>query len=396
MGMQDREQRSDESDHQDHLVLVVDDEPASRRAVCRTLSTEARLVSAAAGEEAWEILLSQPVCLVVADQRMPDMLGTELLARTAARFPQIVRVLLTGYTDADTLLEAINAGHVYSYLTKPWSSAELRLAVRRGLERYDGVMERRRLHAELQQACARLQREVERKSRLLTLAAHELGTPLHLVGSALDLLAQADLDASRQQWVSMAQRNVEWLAHGLAQMLAAGRWRGARLPLRRRSTDAQLVLDAVRGRFATVEGVRRLDWTWQVAAGLPRLEADAEWLARALGNLVANAVRFTPDGGSIRIQAAMEAGSLCFSVTDSGIGIDEAVRDEIFEPFAGGGDLLRHGSGLWEFGARGLGLGLATAKAVVDQHGGELSVASRVGQGSCFTIRLPVDRTARA
>jgi signal transduction histidine kinase len=379
-----------------HLVLVVDDEPASVRAVCRTLRGEARLLTAGDGRQAWEVLEAQPVCLVVADQRMPDMSGTELLARTAQRFPEVVRVLLTGYTDTGTLLEAINAGHVYAYLTKPWSATELLLAVRRGLERYDHLVERRRLHAELEKAVERLRREVEWKNRLLTLAAHELGTPLHLIGSALELLAAGGVEAALAPWLAMAQRNVDWLARGLSQMLAAGRWRSGPLPLRRTSTAAQQIVDTVRARFAAAENVRQLHWTWQVDPGLPLMDADPEWLARALGNLVSNAIRFTPDGGAICVRATHLDDTICIAVTDTGIGIDASLHGEIFEPFAAAsGDLLRHGSGLWEFGARGLGLGLAIAKAVVDQHGGELSVVSRTGQGSCFTIRLPVDHAAR-
>ena len=114
-------------------ILVVDDEPASVRVVARALADECRVLTATSARAGLEVLGAEPVALMVVDQRIPEMSGTELLARCAAQQLEIIRVLLTGYTDIETLLEAINAGHVYYYLTKPWEPQELRLVVRRGL-----------------------------------------------------------------------------------------------------------------------------------------------------------------------------------------------------------------------------------------------------------------------
>ena len=149
-----------------HTILVVDDEPASVRAVARVLGDEHRVLTATSADAGLELLGAEEVALTVVDQRMPGMSGTELLAYCAAHRPHIIRVLLTGYTDIETLLEAINAGHVYYYLTKPWEPQELRLVVRRGLERYDVEADRRRLLGELERALARVRREAEQKGRL--------------------------------------------------------------------------------------------------------------------------------------------------------------------------------------------------------------------------------------
>src|SRR5512143_974865 len=111
----------------DHTVLAVDDEPANRRAVQRALADDCRVVTAASGAEALDLMARERVALVIADQRMPGMSGTEFLAATVERHPAVIRIVLTGYTDVDTLVEAINTGHVYHFLSKPWQAPELRL-----------------------------------------------------------------------------------------------------------------------------------------------------------------------------------------------------------------------------------------------------------------------------
>lgn len=374
-----------------HTILAVDDEPASVRVVSRALADEHRVLTATSGRDALTLLAAEPVALVVVDQRMPEMSGTELLARCAAQQPDIIRVLLTGYTDIDTLLEAINAGHVYFYLTKPWEPQELRLVVRRGLERYDIEADRRRLLGELERALARARREAEQKGRLLTLAAHELGTPLHLLSNALALMVDSGLPVEQDSWFDTARRSAAWLGRIAAQMANGARWHGGAVKLDRQLLPLSAVLDDVQHAFASMVTRRRLTLHVEGAGVDPSVAADRIWLRRALSNLLCNAVRFTPDGGTITVTAAVTPRALCITVSDTGIGIDPQLLDEVFEPFsAAAGDVQLHTSGHFEFGARGLGLGLAITKAIVDEHGGSIAVRSQKGTGSQFTVTLPL------
>jgi len=374
-----------------HTVLVVDDEPASVRAVTRALYEAARVVGVTTAAQALAALAEEPVALLIADQRMPEMSGTDLLARTAVHYPDVVRILLTGYTGLDTLVDAINAGHVYHYLTKPWEPQALRLVVQRGLERYEAAAERRRLLIDLEQAYQRARRQAEQKSRLLAVASHELGTPLHILANALEFLAQAQLPPPARAWLDTASRNAVWLARGLAQMATAAHWGTRTLPLRRMPTDLGALLRRLRLTFVPIVASRRLTLHCDLAAALPLPQADPVWLERALRNLVSNAVRFTPDGGVIRLAARATDGVVEISVSDTGIGIDAHLLDVVFEPLsAAGGDIQLHTSGSFEFGARGLGLGLAITKAIIAQHGGRIAVRSTPGAGSRFTVTLPL------
>src|SRR5919112_2447950 len=118
-------------------ILIVDDEPANLRLLERLFRREYAVVAASSGEEALRLLEQHDVALLITDQRMPGMTGIELLKRTAPLRPHTVRIILTGYTDVTALVEAINCGQVYKYVTKPWSNDELRLTVGRALEHYE-------------------------------------------------------------------------------------------------------------------------------------------------------------------------------------------------------------------------------------------------------------------
>jgi signal transduction histidine kinase len=374
----------------EHTVLVVDDEPANGRAVSRALADECRVLAAESGNDALALMAREPIALVIADQRMPGMSGAEFLAETVTCHPEVIRVVLTGYADVDTAIEAINRGHVYHFMSKPWEARELRQVVRRGLERFDAAAERTRLQRELRAACARARREAEQQTRLLALTAHELGTPLHILLNVLALLREAALPVAAASWVDAAERATEWLVGGVAQMHEAARLREERLPLRPVLLPLAPVLDQAIAHLRAAACERRLDIGVGECADELVVHADPRWLRHSVDALLSNAVRFTDDGGHVRASADASDSTVDITIADTGIGIAPEHLADVFEPFSGaGGDLLLHGSGRFAFGARGLGLGLASVRRIAEAHGGAVLAASAPGSGSVFTIRLP-------
>ena len=139
---------------------MVDDEPASVELLRITLSEDYQVHAATDGQRALQLLQEHPeIALAIIDQRMPGMTGTELIQQTIEPYPHLVRIILTGYTDVDALIQAINAGRVFRYLTKPWSIDELLATVRQGLDVHRLTMENLRLQDELRAANARLRVE---------------------------------------------------------------------------------------------------------------------------------------------------------------------------------------------------------------------------------------------
>ena len=120
-----------------YKMLIVDDEEANLRTLDRLFREDYTVFTASSGAEALHLLEQHDVAILITDQRMPVMTGIELLGKTAELRPQMVRILLTGYTDVGSLIEAINCGLVYRYLTKPWNNDDLRVTVSRALEHHE-------------------------------------------------------------------------------------------------------------------------------------------------------------------------------------------------------------------------------------------------------------------
>lgn len=120
-----------------HKILVVDDEEANVRLLRRVLGDEYETLEAFSGAEGLKLLKEHDISLIITDQRMPGMTGVQLLEQSLALRPDAIRILLTGYTDVQALIDAINAGHVYKYVPKPWDRDELKVTVKRALEAYE-------------------------------------------------------------------------------------------------------------------------------------------------------------------------------------------------------------------------------------------------------------------
>ena len=141
-----------------YKIMIVDDEPANLRTLERLFRDDYTVITAQSGAEALTLLEQHDVALIMTDQRMPAMTGIELLVKTVPLRPHMVRILLTGYTDVSALIQAINSGNVYRYITKPWDNDDLRMTVSRALEYHELrraqhilEMENKRLHTRLKE-----------------------------------------------------------------------------------------------------------------------------------------------------------------------------------------------------------------------------------------------------
>ncbi|MFB2876993.1 response regulator [Floridanema aerugineum] len=124
-------------------MLVVDDEPDNLDLLYRTFRRDFQVLKAESGIQALEVLATEgEVAVIISDQRMPEMKGTEFLSKTVPQFPDTVRIILTGFTDIEDLVDAINSGQVYKYITKPWDPLELKGVVQRATETYELLKQR--------------------------------------------------------------------------------------------------------------------------------------------------------------------------------------------------------------------------------------------------------------
>jgi DNA-binding NtrC family response regulator len=167
-------------------VLLVDDEPRVLDALEAILAAEFRVLRAGGGEAALETLAREDVAVIVTDYRMPGMTGVELLRRGQDIAPEAMRIVLTAYTDVDSLMDAVNTGRIYHFVPKPWDPSELAVVVRRAAERHQIARENARLRNELELAYNALRRETaDARERPLSFE--------RLIGAAGGLKRQIDL-----------------------------------------------------------------------------------------------------------------------------------------------------------------------------------------------------------
>jgi serine phosphatase RsbU (regulator of sigma subunit)/CheY-like chemotaxis protein len=124
-------------------LMVVDDEPDNLDLIYRTFRRDFDVITAESAIAAWEILEQQgEMAIIISDQRMPEMMGTELLGKIAVHYPDTIRIVLTGYTDVEDLVDAINSGKVFKYITKPWTTIQLKGIIQQAAETYQVIKQR--------------------------------------------------------------------------------------------------------------------------------------------------------------------------------------------------------------------------------------------------------------
>ncbi|PSB17805.1 two-component system response regulator [filamentous cyanobacterium CCP1] len=198
-------------------MLVVDDEPDNLDLLYRTFRRDFNVLRAESGVVALEMLASEgEVAVIISDQRMPEMKGTEFLSKTVPQFPDTMRIILTGFTDVEDLVEAINSGQVYKYITKPWDPNELKAVVQRAVETYDLLKQRteelRRAHAQttLLETIVQAGYEAENLDACLQQIAIAYGQTFSADGCILQLLEGESL--GRQSIYGIKGELANWLA----------------------------------------------------------------------------------------------------------------------------------------------------------------------------------------
>ncbi len=191
-----------------HKILVVDDEPDNLDLLYRTFYRDFKVIKAQSGHEALQMLTEQgDIAVIISDQRMPGMSGTELLRLTADRYPNSIRVMLTGYTDVEDLVEAINEGKVFKYVTKPWEEADLRTVVdqaidtHRLLEARTQELNRVVRQETLLNAITNTIRSAQTSQEMLKTIVETLGTAFELDYGIVQPLADVELNSPAFHYV---------------------------------------------------------------------------------------------------------------------------------------------------------------------------------------------------
>jgi signal transduction histidine kinase len=221
------------------------------------------------------------------------------------------------------------------------------------------------------------------RRRSLANIVHELGRPLGAIRTAIYVLRQGAGDDAQVRdellgGIDQTIANMEPLLDDLS--LLHGQVIGT-TQLNRRLVPLDEWLPPLLLPWRALAGEKGLAWQTEIAPNLGVLEMDPERMAQVLGNLISNAIKYTPEGGTVIVKAGVGETAVTFSICDSGPGIDPSEQERVFEPFYRSQAQRRF--------PQGLGLGLTIARDLVAAHGGTLALESTPGQGSCFIVTLP-------
>ncbi|MBV9600563.1 MAG: HAMP domain-containing histidine kinase [Chloroflexi bacterium] len=385
-------------------ILVVDDDEAVVVTVSGILDLDGYEITATtSAARARELIETQHFDVVLTDLRMDDVDGSELLKTLReARAEDTTAIVLTGYASLDSAIRVLRQG-AYDYLTKPCDVLELRATVARAAERTRLATQLRQrmrdleqanqtiralnleLEVRVEQATAELREQLTARDEFMSNVSHDLKTPLTFIKGMASLRRRRTALTPETEVLVDAFAQIEASAGRMAQQLdelvdASRLEAGRPIELRRQRTDLiELARKAVEQHQHTTDRHALL-----VVTGLSELvgEWDAIRLGRVVDNLLDNAIKYSPRGGSVEVAIAAEADTAVLSVADRGEGIPAPDLPHIFERFRRGRNV--------EGRIPGTGIGLAGVQRIIELHGGTISVESQVGVGTNFTIRLPL------
>jgi len=384
-------------------ILIIDDDPSERERCAQFLRSDRRveyeILEAGGAQQARESIADRRPDCVLMDHSLPgeDSIGFVSELSGAQGRVALPVVLMTAESDADIAVAAIQAGAqdyaVKTRLTPEGLSRSIRNAVekvnlRRELERKQDALNESR------------KRELEMKEELLSHVSHELRTPLTAVHQFVSILLDevaGELNPQQKEFLSVIYKNAKQLRDMIGDLMDVARGGAGKLTVEPTIVALEPLIEDTVQSLNQLAQEKRITLELTAGAALPRVLADAGRVQQVLGNLITNAIKFSPAETTVRVWATPHAVALApeggpdfvrVSVQDEGSGIAEEGLDRIFER-------MHQEPGHTQASRRGLGLGLYICRQLVQGHGGEIWAESRLGQGSIFHFTLPVHSLTR-
>jgi two-component system sensor histidine kinase/response regulator len=384
------------SDPPQARILVIDDEPGIREGCRRALRSQGCLVDTAEnGEQGLAKIEQDGYDLVLIDVMMPGISGIELISHIHQHDPESVCIIITGYATIELAVAAIKQG-AYDFLTKPFTTDDLTMTVNQGLERRKLSLETQRLRSieeearRLAEEKARLEELDRAKVTFIRLVTHELKAPISAILTYLDLILKDYIPPAEQhEYLVRAQQRANEQLELISDLLQYGRLKEIKSPAKTGWVQLDGILSEVVEQFKPQALEKNIHLTVEITPGLPPVCMDPEQVRSVWSNLISNAVKYTPMGGSITVRLCQANGNLEGRVEDTGIGIPLEAKDRLFSEFY----RAKNAKALQ---IPGTGLGLVIVKQIVERAGGRIWFESEAGQGSTFTFVLPVEESSGA
>ena len=373
-----------------HSILCVDDEVDNVDALERLFRRKYKVLKTTSATEALEILSKNNVTVIISDQRMPQLTGVELLAESIKTHPNAIRILLTGYTDIESVVAAINAGQIYRYVTKPWDPVDLSNAIDKAVERYEIGEELVEKNRALQTALEELQTLDQAKNQFMVLVNHELKTPLTSMMSFADLLSETKIDNDQQRMLSRIKSTALRLQDMINDALEFVLAETAQMKLDRKDVAAKTLFDesSLPEAIHRLAGERRVHFHTSIEK--QTLNCDEKIIRNVYRRLMHNASKFATIDSTVEITGKSVEDSGGKSVTghyevtisNKGKPIDDRQVAQLLKPFTLNENVLNH--------SVGTGMGLSICQAMLKLHGTSLKFTS---QNSTISVSFTLKKS---
>ncbi len=374
-------------DFKAYPILYIDDEQENLEAFEDEFDEYFTIHTASSGEEGLRILEEEPVVLALVDQRMPGMSGMEVMEAIQEKKPDILRIMITAYTDLQLVIDSINKGRVYQYFKKPWDHEDVRAGVMRGIEFFHTRKERQRLQEE------RLEnkKKMVRSNRLAAVGTmvsglvHEIRNPMVAIQTFFQLLPRRwDDQEFMSRYLQIAQGEADRIEKLLENLLSFAR------PIKPvlRPCDLNEIVERILQLLSLQARKKKLQVSFEKADSLPEVFADPNQMVQVVQNLGMNAIQAMEAPGRLifrTFRSEDDQGNprTSLEIRDSGSGISPEDLEKIFDPFF---TTKEHGTGL----------GLSICYQIISEHGGYLVAQSRLGEGTSFFLHVPMADERRA
>lgn len=352
-------------------ILYLDDESQNLSAFKASFRRTFNVHIASTANEAIELIEKENPQIVIADHRMPLVTGVEFFERIKEEFPDPIRILLTAYTSSQTVIDAINKGHIDRYMMKPWDYLLMESTLKSCIEIFN-------TRVELRMKVDELKRTNDELNRFVYSVSHDLRAPLMSMLGLVHLVKAGMPDEELGQYYSLMEKSIKKMDNHIQSTLEY--YRNFKSEVFVEKVNASELLSDL------VESMKVYSDLVQFNVVIPDdtyIQTDRMRLRIALSNLLSNAIKYGQKNDqifNIDVSVTISDNDLKIAVQDYGIGIQQSELSKIFEMFYRSQDNKN---------TKSTGLGLYLVKDALDKINGQVDVTSEFGVGTCFTLFIP-------
>lgn len=352
-------------------VLYVDDEENNLISFKANFRKQYEIHTAASATDALELLNNIPINIIITDQRMPVLSGIEFLERTIEKYPDAIRLLITGQSDIETVIEAINRGQVTKYLQKPWDWEKFRLILDNCSEIYNN-------RKELKLKNVQLQKSVDELNRFVYSASHDLRSPLMSILGVVELARMEEEMKVAEEYFQIIETSVLKLDKYIKNIIDY--YQNTHADEMANAIDFSSLVNEV------IDSLKNQDRSINFETEIAQLEefvCDEFRLRVILNNLISNAIKYQnpkAETHKVSVSIKISADAATIKITDNGIGILKEHLESIFKMFF----RIPNSNA-----KQGNGIGLYIVKEALERIGGTINVTSELLIGTTFEIVIP-------